>query len=807
VALTKIPSRTVLVDGQFIQVEGPDQLLSGFQYDAQQRALYAKESQVVFPSHHGLTHIAEDPIPQSTCDSQGLMSPDDKCKLDSLLQTRIGVLGFMGAGFPDDGGWMQGDVILAAGTEFISLERIGNVIRFTVDSPIPLNCNCEACIQLFWVQDETDVSAIRPPTCGGKLPGTNMYGELKVYLFPEATIVDQANATASLNNKGRYPALIFKRYDDSISPGTAEYELILKRNANNQSVTEIGEAFTPGPAGIPEKVWFMGLDDDGDLIRFDLDPVKTPGVLGGLLFKGHLITKQMAVVVDYTATVLTNNQYRCRLWDVLNTTAIGDTFTATNTWRYINPESTPATPGSPQALVLDVSSDVLPIGTLVDLWKFQIGEVAGVPVYRYFFKSPPVGNMANVWGMVGAVEFGDVVEVRGETEDDQGSAGKTGAYESSGINDFEPTIWGLTGFDVPVMTYEDVEAGGTAGAAINTQHRAIINTDMPGLLVVADTGTEPFSQRPVVLWNRNAVDNSMLIRVEIGRPESSSFSPYDVLLHAAIDSYANVYMKVVGVGVINGVNYVKVKGASFHDLPQRGTIRIINSDSGKRNHIFNFHNKLMFPASDDNAIALIASADDNRVFAGATNDVVELLHREYSAPCVRLDFTNDVDGTVRAQFKVGTLGMDTPYENDLADDLDDFVRGMRPGYAVSAEYSQDSTWSGTGAQPPSSVDGFYVYDGGQASDGNEYWNVLEIMLRQGQVWIWWNGLLVPPSPTLSNSLSTPVEISTPYFPLNTGRTHGKFGMRLWPGAKVRRVSLRAQPRVFSEFTYGQLELT
>jgi hypothetical protein len=232
-AITKVPGYSTLSDGQFVQVEGPNQITSGYSYDEQQRALYFKESQVLFPRLHGASHIAEDPVPIATCDSQGLLSADDKCKLDALLQTRLGVLGFQGAGFPDDGGWMQGDIILAAGTEFISLERIGNVVRFTVDSPIPLNCACEECTQIFWVQDETDIASIRPPSCGGKLPGVNAYGEMKVYLFPESTIADPNNVGATLNNKANFPAFIFKRYDDAIAPGTGELEVILKRNSNN----------------------------------------------------------------------------------------------------------------------------------------------------------------------------------------------------------------------------------------------------------------------------------------------------------------------------------------------------------------------------------------------------------------------------------------------------------------------------------------------------------------------------------------------------------------------------------------------
>ena len=345
-AISSVPPASSLIDAQFIQVTGPDGLTTGYQFDEQQKALYFKESQVLFPTFHGATHIAEDPVPNATCDTPGLLAADDKCKLDALLQTRLGVLGFQGAGFPDDGGWMQGDIILAAGTEFISLERIGNVIRFTVDSPIPLNCACEECQQIFWVQDETDIASIRPPTCGGKLPGVNAYGEIKVYLFPESTIVDPNDAAVTLNNKGQFPAFIFKRFDDTIIPGAAEHEMILKRDDFNDAVTEIGWAMTPGATGVPEMVWFMGKDNDGNQIRFDLEPNSEPGVLGTLLYKGHLLTKKMGVITDFTSTILSTNQYTIKEWDVDANKAVGDIFTARNVWQYANPEN-PASGANP----------------------------------------------------------------------------------------------------------------------------------------------------------------------------------------------------------------------------------------------------------------------------------------------------------------------------------------------------------------------------------------------------------------------------------------------------------------------------
>ncbi|MFA5767329.1 MAG: hypothetical protein WC919_05380, partial [Candidatus Paceibacterota bacterium] len=235
--LTKIPLHTSLVDKQWIQVSGPDDIISGFAYDAETRSLWGRDSQISQIGIHGTSHISSDPIPTATCDTMGLMAADDKCKLDALTQMRLGIVGFQGGGFPDDGGWLQGDVILAAGSEFVSIERFGNVIRWTVDSPIPLSCNVETCASIFWVQDETEVASIRPPSCAGKLPGTSSYGEMKVYLLPESMIIDPADPATSLNKKTNYPSLIFKRYDDSVAPGVAEFEMVLKRTASNNTQT------------------------------------------------------------------------------------------------------------------------------------------------------------------------------------------------------------------------------------------------------------------------------------------------------------------------------------------------------------------------------------------------------------------------------------------------------------------------------------------------------------------------------------------------------------------------------------------
>lgn len=836
-AVYKLPSFSGLQDGQFVTVEGPNGITTGFSYDNQTRAFYFKESQVVYPSFHGITHIAEDPIPNATCDTPGLLSSVDKCRLDSLMQTRVGVLGFQGSGFPEDGGWMSGDIILAAGSGFISLERFGNVVRFTVDSPVPLNCACESCNQIFWVQDETDArpAGVRPPVCSGKLPNLNGYGELKIYAFPESAIVDPNNPSATLNKKEAYPAFLFTRYNNSLTPNTASHELILKRDSQNSTITEVGWAFTPPSVtlAVPQMVWYMGKDADGNQIKFELEVNTDANLYGALLYKGSLLTKKMAVVVDYTATILSTNNYVCRMWDNVNNSPLGNTFIANNSWQWRNPENS-LTGLNPKTRVLDASIDLLPIGTLIDLWSFKPTETSD-PIY--FFSKKPTFNPNYAWTWAGQCQFGDIAVSRKEIFPADWTVGTDLSKSVSLIRNFEKEVWGLTGFDDPLTTFSQAQNLGVTEGDITFQHRATIDTSLPGLKVTpSGYTTNNYAERPVYLWNRRDLNNAIL-RIDVGRPQTDSYIPIDVVIRGAIDRYTEKYLKVIGTGLIDGLYYVRVVGADFDDLPPSGTLRNLPYSSFP-NRIFNYEKKVMFPGGSDitagtfgfvdgygtepeggindlsslsNSVFLVAPKSDNAPFSGAIGDVTELVHQEYNNTIIRCEFVRDTTGIVYLQFKVGTLDMSRAYEDDNIGTADDMIRGMTPGYTVSAVYKQEAIYTGVGAQPAVNVQGFVCYEGGAVTGGSasEYWNRLELMVRDDQLWVWWNRLLVPPDPNLSAALSTPVAVGSPYFPIpyNAGYSFGKYGVRLFPPSTLRRFDVRSQMSLFSEFAYGQLDIS
>lgn len=790
-ALTKIPSYSGLSDAQLISIDGADGIQTSYVYDKQTRSLLAKESQAVISASHGIRHITSDQIPEATCDTPGLLSALDKCKLEQLTKTRIGILGFQGAGFATDGGWLDQDIIFAAGSEFISIERIGNVIRFVVDMPVPFSCGVEACAQIYWVQDETEPSAIRPPSCAGKLPGIDCYGEMKFYLFPEQTILNQSNPSSTLSAKGNYPAFIFKRYDDATVTGSGEIELVLQREDSNYTETKVGWAFNPGASGIAECIWFTGHDDVGNRTEFKIVPNSDADLLGFLQYKGHLLTKTMAVVTNYSPTTLSTNQYKVKILDTVNGTPTGSEVTATNLWGYDNVNN-PTSGTDARVARTDKDFGLLPLGSVVDLWFFQVGQTGNTPIRRYYFIKEPNLSSSVLWENGDSVSFGDLISSRMEILPGSNDTDIDAFEVKDTSRTIESTLWGMTGMDDPIVLFGT--EGDTDRVQIASQHRASFDTDLPGLVVATAGGTSaPFSNRPVMVWNRRNFGN-VFATVNIGLPDQVEFPPYDFLFCAPIDSYTPVYMQVSATGTLGDPTqyWLGVKGAAFKELPNYGVLRWLDGNS--ENQIWPYSQKLVFPASDPHMVVLASSVAP----PGSIGDVVELLHQEFNSPIVRAEFDySDTQGEWELTFKVGTLDMSVAYEGDVADDLDDYVRGLSEGYSTSATYSQAGTFSGVGTAPTVSHQDFIIYNGGIAgiTSPAEYWNKLDIVYKDGHVWLWWNDLLIPP-----------LNDTVPYFTVSTELSRGKFGMRLWPGAKVRDAIVRGQSTQFSEYSREQLEL-
>ena len=889
-----VPNKDDLVDREFIEVPGADGGTHAFQYDKETNTLFKKESQVIIPSFHGITHVAEDPIPEATPWLRGLQSATDKAKLDSLTQTRLGVLGFMGAGMPDDGGWMQGDIIIAAGSEFLSIERVGNIIRFTADTPVPLSCGCEECAQIYWIQDESDLRSVRPPSCNGIMPGVNSYGELKIYVYPENQLFNANKPDDFFKQKNSVPTLIFKRYKNGNIQNLAEHHVILRRRSDG--TTNVGWSFTPGPAEVPECTWYMGSDKDGRQIIFELSKASDSALLGALFYNGNSITKQMAVITGYTQTVLSTNQYNVKLWSVPTAKAIGNEFVATNIWQYDLSSS--------NVLMTDNLIQLLDVGELVDIWQFEISRVNNVRKYLYYFKQRPMINSAHLWSLSNSIRFGELFEQRDDTNQNTGVTG-TGTELTSHIDDvsdirvYERTQWGITGFEDPLLLSNDgfINVSGVyepSGAVVNGRYQAVIDYSIPGMKIekiandnrgdinhdgkiddddlallmasmntstgdtaynsdadfnndgfvdVRDLGifgtnyniyAKHYSDQPVFVWHRGNHKN-VLIKAKIGRPSTSDFPPIDILVGAPIDNVDDVYVKVskrgvFGTGAFANLPYVVINSLDFKLIPQSGTIRVLTGVY--RDILWKYAHKIydgsqimlvgvdsMFPFDED---YLSGSTGTNPLIETSTNTVMcQLVHADYSAPAFRLEFSiNSTTGSesVQLQMSGGRLSMKTPYNLDRLSldgkpyQYDDFVRGFAPGeFAISKVFTQVGFISdGIGANASSDVDGFKVYDGGLlpavVNGITEKWNDIILMIRDNQMWIWWNGLLISPDPETSSKLPTPVAVNTPYWPISK-LPIGKVGFRLWPGAVIRDIEISDQLTHYNEYSLRQLSIS
>ena len=77
-------------------------------------------------------------------------------------------------------------------------------------------------------------------------------------------------------------------------------------------------------------------------------------------------------------------------------------------------------------------------------------------------------------------------------------------------------------------------------------------------------------------------------------------------------------------------------------------------------------------------------------------------------------------------------------------------------------------------------------------------------------------MLIAPDPTECSYISPAplINVTNPYFDIAGSPDHGipavpavgKFGFRLWPGTKIRTISVRDQAFGFNEMAHGQLEI-
>lgn len=778
--LNQLGPYTEYTDDSLVQIPGPDNSTFGFQFDAQQRAFFTREVSLIFSGKHGGTHVSTDLVPIATCTTPGLLSADDKCRLDNLIGTRIGVLGFQGSGFPDDGGWMQGDIILSAGSEMITLERVGQVIRFVVDVPAVFSCANEDCLQIYWIQDETDIAAIRPPLNGGRLAGVNAYGELKIFLFPENTVVNQANPAAVLNNKGFYPSFIFSRYTSGTGTNQGQVDMVLARNSSGTAT--IGWAFTPGATGIPEYNIFLGLDTDGNRITVKINPETTPGVLGTILYNGVSITKRLAIITGYDPTVVTSNIYQAKWWDAQGKQTVGDVFSVTNQSSWDTTNNLP---------VLDsANNSLLSLNQIIEILSIQVGTSNGQQVYAFYCREQAIINPGSLWTPIGAIQFGDTL-----TSHD----GASGTATVDDSRTYEDGQWANDGLhNITVLA-------GTTPTVINSAYDAIVDTSIPALTVLDNPGVAGEQRRPVSIWHRSSLRDAYL-ELHFARPVQTGstssavlYPPIDIVFRAPIDSYEVQYGAIashgtVGSGTYNGSTFVVLTGIKQTQVPKRGLIRSVDVSGYGTTYAY----IATMRTADGSAVLIMTST------APADNADIEVLHEEYQTPALRLQFGFNNGHDITLQTKVGILDPTAIYEASDSN-VNDFAGQFLPGYAVGlANWQDGATASGT-TGISSHPDGFVVYNGSRVS-GDDVFNVAQVLIQDQKLWIWWNGLLMAPSSADSALLPTPVDISTPYYPITDIVEYGKFGVRLFPGAKLRRFIVRSKPVLFSEFSLGQIEV-
>ena len=172
----------------------------------------------------------------------------------------------------------------------------------------------------------------------------------------------------------------------------------------------------------------------------------------------------------------------------------------------------------------------------------------------------------------------------------------------------------------------------------------------------------------------------------------------------------------------------------------------------------------------------------------STRMIGEILREDFTTPAIRFQFFQN-NTNLTLQVLVGTLDMGEVYPFDSTNNS---VKGFTIGFQVSKTFIQEGIITdGVGNNAVSNTPGFKIFKGGTIKS-KEVWNDVVVMCRDNQVWIWWNGLMVSPDPDACLALPYPVTATTKYFPIAPKLSSGKTGLRLFPGAVVRSISIADQ---------------
>ena len=616
--------------------------------DIATKTFYVKEF-IIIPQPHAQTHITSDQIPEVTDTTHGLLSTDDKIKLENSIQTTIGILKYFGSGVIEDK--QVGDIIFASDSNTLQLERIGRTIRFNlIQAP---NLHPVTVSPIYWIVDESETNlTIRPPNCNGQIPPLNQYGELHLFLLPSTLKIDPLQPTAWTSKQGPTayaPTVKFTRTLDSNSKsidGQADLEIILKKtvtfdsNGNETVTNKTGWVMSNYPTA--KALWYTSIDKAQNQTTFEMSMTNS---LGYLLFNGNSVTKQMAIIIGVSDT--TQNTYNVQNWDVQNQKVIGSIYQAKNIWQYTNPTTTPL-------ILNDSTYALLKPGTLVDIMMFNtmLGS-------QYYFSKDP--QPASFWATESCVQFGDAYKVYqdiatsiqtidnwGITQiedlllsDDYMMGAEEYTYEPSGIpinntvvvksdstlpaievvNQIRKVDIDLNGDGV--VDYLDLDiimrSFGKTSNESDFDPRADLNKD--GVVDYKDLSLfgEFFSiqndntaDRPIFIWDRKTHKN-FLMKLQIGQPVSQDkiVPPYDMILSGPIDRVGDKYVNVIRRGVFQtgpfaGLHYVVVRGGYWKDCPKDGYVRILSGIF--RNFVWRYFYKTAFSFYDSNCITLIGDS-------------------------------------------------------------------------------------------------------------------------------------------------------------------------------------------------------